>query len=94
MSKRADSYRLGHDVFVLTLLAKGLLGAMQVVTALMLVFGVSDQLPAIAQWLARAGRRQASPKANPGQIESPFAASRLCLQRKKRCSFQADPEAF
>lgn len=54
MSEGANSYRLGHDVFVLTLLAKGLLGAVQLFTALLLVLGVGDRLPAIAQWLVKA----------------------------------------
>jgi uncharacterized membrane protein len=40
-----------HRIFVITILAKGLLGLIQLMTAAALYFGVLEHLPRIAQWL-------------------------------------------
>ena len=40
-----------HRVFITTIIAKGALGFIQLVTALALYFGVLDKLPGIAKWV-------------------------------------------
>ena len=40
-----------HRLFILTILGKGLLGLIQIATAIALYFGALAQLPRIAQWL-------------------------------------------
>ncbi len=54
MSRARGINELGHDVFLLTLMAKGLLGAAQLAAAVAIAFGVSGRLPAVAHWLVKA----------------------------------------
>ncbi len=45
--------QLNHRLFVLTIAAKGVLGVIQLATAMVLYFGALQKLPSFAQWLVR-----------------------------------------
>ncbi|MEC7762458.1 MAG: DUF2127 domain-containing protein [Pseudomonadota bacterium] len=49
MAKRR--YLTAHRLFILTLIAKGGLGLIQIATALALVAGLSDHLPGLVRWM-------------------------------------------
>ncbi len=51
MIGRGHPRTITHWLFVMTILAKGLLGVVQLVTAGAIYLGVLQQLPRIAQWL-------------------------------------------
>jgi len=43
-----------HRLFLLTIIAKGLLGLVQLATAAAITFGVTQQLPGFAEWIFKA----------------------------------------
>lgn len=43
-----------HQLFLLTIVAKGLLGFLQLATAAAILFGATQQLPKFAEWIFRA----------------------------------------
>lgn len=47
-----------HLLFLLTLVSKGLLGVIQLASAAAIVFGATQQLPKIAQWIFRTELRE------------------------------------
>ena len=49
--ERHGADRLGHVIFVVTLVGKGMLGAAQLAASAAIVLGLAQHLPAIAQWL-------------------------------------------
>lgn len=52
--ERPAAARIGHYLFLLTLLGKGLLGLVQIATAIAIMIGIAAHLPDIAAWLVRA----------------------------------------
>ncbi|SLN28129.1 DUF2127 domain-containing protein [Roseisalinus antarcticus] len=54
MSDTPGTHRTEHRLFVLTLLAKGMLGVVQLMTAAAIALGAANQLPAMADWLVSA----------------------------------------
>lgn len=54
MSTTPDQRQTGHQIFVVTLAAKAVLGAVQLLTAFAIYFGFAERLPALAQWLFKA----------------------------------------
>lgn len=49
-----DKNEISHQLFLLTIIAKGLLGLVQLATAGAIMFGVTQQLPSFAEWIFRA----------------------------------------
>jgi len=49
-----ETDQLTHRIFLLTILAKALLGVVQLATAAALMLGVTQKLPAIIEWIFRA----------------------------------------
>ncbi len=54
MTAETRNHRVEHRVFVATLVAKGALGVVQLLTAVAIYLGLAEKLPAIAQWLFKA----------------------------------------
>lgn len=54
MSTTSTNLQTNHRIFVVSLVAKGILGAIQILTAAAIYFGLADKLPAIMQWLFKA----------------------------------------
>lgn len=52
--ERHGADRVGHVIFVVTLLGKGLLGAFQIAAGVAILMGLSQHLPAMAHWLVGA----------------------------------------
>ena len=53
-SRLVRSERALHQIFLLTLAGKGVLGLIQLATAALLSFGFLDRLPALIQWIVKA----------------------------------------
>ncbi len=54
MSNAPEDYQASHRIFVVTLIAKGVLGAIQLSTAAAIYLGLAAKLPAFTQWLFKA----------------------------------------
>jgi uncharacterized membrane protein len=52
--ERTGADRVGHVIFVITLLGKGVLGAVQIAAGIAIVLGLARHLPEVAQWLVGA----------------------------------------
>ncbi len=52
--ERHGADRVGHVIFVITLLGKGVLGAIQIAAGIAIVLGLARHLPEVAQWLVGA----------------------------------------
>lgn len=52
--ERYGADRVGHVIFVVTLLGKGVLGAIQIAAGVAIIMGLARHLPEIAQWLVGA----------------------------------------
>ena len=55
MSSTTAQSQTGHRIFVVTLAAKAVLGAIQLLTAFVIYTGLAERLPALAQWFFKAG---------------------------------------
>ena len=53
MNAEVTKYQLTHQLFIMTIAAKGVLGALQVLIAIVLYFGALQYLPGFAQWLVQ-----------------------------------------
>lgn len=58
MKSGRQSGQASHQLFLLTIIAKGFLGFIQLVTAAAIAFGVTQQLPKFANWIFRAELRE------------------------------------
>lgn len=54
MSSIPEQQQTGHRLFIVTLVAKAVLGAVQLLTAFAIYVGLAEKLPALAQWLFKA----------------------------------------
>ena len=45
---------MSHKLYIFTLVSKAFLGLLQLATAVVLILGFADQMPAFAQWIFKA----------------------------------------